>query len=119
MAGSRPLSDFWNKPGKNSVESATLLIKQWRPAIEKQVSYYNYFYPSEIDWDTVIWMGAYRAAFAWKGYGSFWKLLRKCISWSASNYLATYHRRRERLRMVGYSIKTVDEKYYYFDVEVT
>ena len=49
MAGARPLSAFWARPGKNSIESATELLDQWRCAVERQATYLSRQFPGEVD----------------------------------------------------------------------
>ena len=99
MHGGRPYTAWWLRyPGRES--SAIDLLRQYRPAVEREIERCEQRWPTGgVDWATVLWDAAYRAA--WRCDGPpFWPLLKQSLIWKRRVSLATIARRAKRLRQV-------------------
>lgn len=106
----RPQTAFWTLPGKADDETAAALLVKWESAIHRRVTWYERTYPGEVDWESVIWMAAYRAAYAFRPGNGFWQLLKLCVDRGIINPLARRHRRNAKLRRVDTDL---DVRLYY------
>ena len=109
----RKLTAWWAKPGRASPETAEQLLRDWRPAIERRISWYERQYPGEVDWEPVIWDGAYRAAFSYRPGDGFWKLLERAIWHRTTNSIARHKRRRAKLVKRALITDRIDDRFFY------
>ena len=103
----RAYTAWWLKYPGREVRAVKLLAK-FRPAVEKQIKYWESSCFGEVDWEPVFWDAAYRAAWRCDGK-NFWPLLRVAMRNAGRKYLATHKRRTSKLRRVGLNPTEFDE----------